>query len=785
MPGPPDITVVIPTRDRWQVLGRTLDALAEQDLGGTRAEVVVVDNGSRDGSFERLRERAATEPGGWLRALREEAPGAAAARNRGIAEARAPLLLFLGDDCVPAGPGLVSGHLAAHSDEDGPPRAVVGRIEWGAPRTPVMDWLERAGHMVDLARLEREPPGPATFYTGNVSVPRRALLEVAGFDQRFVEYGFEDLDLGLRLADRGLRFEHRPGLVVHHAHAYGMAESLGRMEAVGRGARLLHALHDHRRPLPGPPAGRARLAAGRALAAVDGLRREPPPRAPRAVRDAWLRAAHLGAFARGYAGPPVLDEHPARRGYGAVPPAGDRPRPAVSVVVPVLGGADDARALLEALGGLTLGPGDEVVVVDNGSPPAGAPTLAGVPVPEYARVVAATAERSSYHARNVGADATSRDWILFLDADCRPLPGLLDDLFREPIEDRCGAVAGGIVADPGRSALVARYAASRRHLSQAAHMRDVHRPYGITANLLVRRAVLDEVGGFLEGLRSGGDQDLCWRLQDAGWTLAYREPAAAEHRHRERVAPLLRQMARYSAAIAWMDRRAPGSSPRPRVARRLARSAAGTAAWLATGSRERAAFKALDGLVALAEGAGWLMSNDAPAARPAAPPRPLGAARALVAGEFPTTAAAEAARALAAEPGIAVVEAARRPERPDRAAAHGLRARYAEDDGHARRALAVARLAARHPLRTSRALAAARRPAAGRASAAPTGESPWHTAAPALRLRRAGVRELRAAGDPRSLALARALAARAGLPAVTGTAAADRPSTAAPARVDG
>jgi glycosyltransferase involved in cell wall biosynthesis len=697
----PDVTVVIPTRDRWDVLARTLAALERQELGGVEAEVVVVDNGSR------------SQPAlDGVRLVDEPVPGAAAARNRGIAEARGRIVLFIGDDCIPAGVDFVRGHGESHAG--GVPRAVTGRIGWdpSVERTEVMDWLERSGHMVDMERLRREEPGPETFYTGNVSVPRQALLEAAGFDQRFSGYGFEDLELALRLADRGVAFAHAPELGVLHSHRYGLEHSLERMVAVGRGGRLLHTIHDHRRPLPGPPAGRGRLAAGQALARVAALRREPPQCAPRGLRDLWLRAAHLGAFSTGYAAHP-LDDHPSLRGYGSLPRFSDEPRPAVSVVVPFLGSAEEGRSLAAALGRLRLGRGDELIVADNGG------TLDAVAPP--LRVVGAPDERSSYYARNAGADAAANEWLLFLDADTRPPPTLLEDYFREPVAERCGALAGGVVAARGQRSLIARYAASRRYLSQAAHLRDVHRPYAITANLLVRRAAWAGVGGFFEGLRSGGDQDLCWRIQDEGWTLEYREPAAVEHQHRERIRPLLRQMARYSAAIAWMERREPGSSPRPRVTRRLVRSAVGALGWAAGGRGERAAFKLLDGAVVLAEGTGYLLSNDAP--------RTAGAGRAsigVLVGEFPTQATAALARSLA-DRGEVAIEAARRPQRPDRQAARGLRARFAEDDGILRRARSIP--GAMSPQSTS-----VRRAGGVRGL--------WATAAAERRLRKAGVREV-------------------------------------------
>ncbi|MEA2479494.1 MAG: hypothetical protein QOJ07_1416, partial [Thermoleophilaceae bacterium] len=460
------------------------------------------------------------------------------------------------------------------------------------------------------------------------------------------------------------RLEHRASLGVLHHHAYGLSDSLRRMEAMGRGANLLERLHDHRRPLPGPAKGRGRAVLARAAA----------PLALRGVLG--RRASHLSAYARGHAAPPI-DDDPGLRGYGRFGPPGG-PRPPVSVVVPFLGSAAEGEELARALEALERRPGDELIVVDN-SP---APAFPGA-------AVRATAQRSSYFARNAGADRARGEWLLFLDADCRPRATLIDDYFAERIGERCGAVAGRVMAAPGQDALVARYARSRGHLSQAAHMRDDHLPYGITANLLVRRAAFDALGGFHEGLRSGGDADLSWRLQDEGWAIDYREPAAVWHLHRERVWPLVRQAARYSAAIAWMERHRPGSSARPRVARRLARAGAGAVAWLLLGRFERAAFKLLDGVVVVAEGAGYLFSNAAPQAADDARGGP-----AVIADAFP-----DAGRPARVPPGARLVEAARRPARLDRASASGLLVRYAEDDGIARRAGQTALLAALHPVR--------------------------------------------------------------------------------------
>ena len=161
-------------------------------------------------------------------------------------------------------------------------------------------------------------------------------------------------------------------------------------------------------------------------------------------------------------------------------------------------------------------------------------------------------------------------------------------------------------------------------------------------------------------------------------------------------------MARYSAAIAWMGRRAPGSSPRPRATRRLLRAGTGALGWMLTLRPRRALYKLLDGTVVLAESAGYLASNRAPDEHVAADVT-------VLVDSFPElseTFVAGEARALAGQ-GLRVrVEASGRAWRPQRGAACGLNATYMEDDGVARKIADLTWLVARHPLGCVRDLAA-------------------------------------------------------------------------------
>ncbi len=238
-------------------------------------------------------------------------------------------------------------------------------------------------------------------------------------------------------------------------------------------------------------------------------------------------------------------------------------RPGVSVVMPFAGDATQVRAAVEALLALRTGPADELILADNSG---AAVAVASV------MVVRAAAERSPAHARNAGAGRARNDWILFLDADCVAPPGLLDAYFAQPVAADVGAIAGEVLAAPGGDTLAARYGAARGFLSQEAHLRHPYRPRAVAANLLVRRAAFEQVGGFYEGVRAAEDTDFSWRLQASGWRLELRRDAAVEHRYRATVRALRRQWRGYAAGRAWLARRYDGFRPEPAVRRASARA---------------------------------------------------------------------------------------------------------------------------------------------------------------------------------------------------------------------
>lgn len=183
----PAASVIIPTYNRRRLLERTLASLADQTFPADQFEVVVVDDGSTDGTEDMIQR---LEMPYTLTYVRQPNRGRAVARNEGVRAAAADLIIFLDSD-VAVAREFVAAHVEAHVE---PMRVVKG---------PVI-------HVETLDAPLDSPPkltdmSSAFFATGNVSVARRHFEEAGGFDETFREYGWEDLEMGDRLRALGLQ----------------------------------------------------------------------------------------------------------------------------------------------------------------------------------------------------------------------------------------------------------------------------------------------------------------------------------------------------------------------------------------------------------------------------------------------------------------------------------------------------------------------------------------------------------------------------------------------------
>lgn len=263
-------------------------------------------------------------------------------------------------------------------------------------------------------------------------------------------------------------------------------------------------------------------------------------------------------------------------------------RPTASVIVPFAGPQAQLAEMLRRLAALRIRAGDELLLVDNRREPQ--PTAA----PPGVRLLLAAEISSSWYARNRGVAETTGDWLVFIDADTRPVGDLLDRYFDTPPADDVGILAGGVRDWLTLDTRCARYVTARAKMDQIHTLANPYRPYAQTANCAVRRTTFDAVGGFPSLAMSAGDADLCWRALAAGWRLEPRLDAYVDHENRTRLADLFRQLARHGAGLEWLEERYPGSSPRPRVRELFGRVPHYLRAAVATRGSEESAFALLD-----------------------------------------------------------------------------------------------------------------------------------------------------------------------------------------------
>jgi mycofactocin glycosyltransferase len=235
----PRVSIVIPVMDREEELRECLTSLCRIDYPEDLLEVIVVDDGSSDGSAE-----VASAFGATVLSSGGRGRGPAAARNRGAEAATGEILAFIDSDCTASIPWLKE-LVGAFAD---PQVAAVGGLVDGMYRTSALDRYEAVMSSLSLGKHERSGQGgDDTFYlpSCNLLVRRDAFARVGGF--RVAMHVGEDVDLTWRLRDGGFRIIYRPQGRVLHAHRSYLPAFLKRRFEYGTSEGLLQTLHPERR----------------------------------------------------------------------------------------------------------------------------------------------------------------------------------------------------------------------------------------------------------------------------------------------------------------------------------------------------------------------------------------------------------------------------------------------------------------------------------------------------------------------------------------------------------
>lgn len=218
------ISVVIPTYNRLPVLKNTIESLEQQTLSLDRFEVIVVDDGSDDGTYEWLSNYKGRLN---LRSIRHHTNrGTATARNDGIKTARGDIIVFLDDD-MRMGRNLLSTYLVAHQMEDG---VFIGKViyEKNPRERALLRYLSTRG-------VHKGKRDFTCFITQNASVKRKDALDAGLFDDSIT--GFfqgEDIEFAYKLSLLGKRFIYIREAVAFHSHTVNLQKVLFDAERFGK-----------------------------------------------------------------------------------------------------------------------------------------------------------------------------------------------------------------------------------------------------------------------------------------------------------------------------------------------------------------------------------------------------------------------------------------------------------------------------------------------------------------------------------------------------------------------
>jgi O-antigen biosynthesis protein len=225
--------------------------------------------------------------------------------------------------------------------------------------------------------------------------------------------------------------------------------------------------------------------------------------------------------------------------------------PRISVVVCSYNGARTIGDCLEGLARLDY-PDYEVIVVDDGSRDATAAIAR-----RYGPVLIPTPNRGLSNARNAGLKAATGEIVAYIDDDACPDRHWLRYLAATFMSTSHAGVGGPNIAPPGDGPIaecVARAPGGPVHVL----LSDQEAEHIPGCNMAFRKSCLDAIGGFDPQFRAAGDDvDVCWRLQDRGWTLGFHPAALVWHHRRNSLRAYWKQQIGYGRAEAMLERKWP------------------------------------------------------------------------------------------------------------------------------------------------------------------------------------------------------------------------------------
>jgi len=227
-----EVSVIIPTYNRWWILGKSLEALFNQSYPKDKYEIILIDDGSTDDTETMIESLSPSCKFKYLR--NEKRMGIPRTRNRGIRKARGEYIIFTDSDVVVI-PDFIAQHMSYHKKYQDV--IVNGELIW------VPSFKRIGKKRKSIFDLSFSP-----FDTANVSVARKHLLRLGGFDEDLLAYGWQDLELGYRLRKAGLKCKRNRHALGYHFKKKSLSDlpSLCEKEKMrGTSGALYYQKHPH------------------------------------------------------------------------------------------------------------------------------------------------------------------------------------------------------------------------------------------------------------------------------------------------------------------------------------------------------------------------------------------------------------------------------------------------------------------------------------------------------------------------------------------------------------
>jgi len=234
----PDVSVVLGTFQLKDKLKLVLDSFAAQTFPKDKFEVIVVDSSSTDGTSEFMKHYSASYS---LRFFSIDNKGKSTARNKGVVEAKSELVIMTDADMI-AAPNFIEAHVEMHRRFSHP--ILVQGKTWVLSEESLPVELFRRRPYITHSVVDGQKLGFYYCLTGNLSLPRQVFIDSGGLDETFTGYGWEDIDLGVRLIKGNKIPLHYAEFAVNdHFNVWSEAEEWNRRFKMGQSVSGVLAKH--------------------------------------------------------------------------------------------------------------------------------------------------------------------------------------------------------------------------------------------------------------------------------------------------------------------------------------------------------------------------------------------------------------------------------------------------------------------------------------------------------------------------------------------------------------